>query len=88
MFAQALLQVFLFKLDRIGFLQIAHGFSFLHEIPRQTKPQKTDPLFIWNGLLYISLPQTLQLVLGFLLYRSLTHPVYHKSIQILISKLC
>jgi hypothetical protein len=26
--------------------------------------------------------------LGFLLYRSLTHPVYHKSIQILISKLC
>lgn len=74
MFAQLLLQVFLFNPAKIVFLQTRQGISFLHEIPKQVILQKTRPLFrsISTGLLYMGFLQTAQVVFGFLLYCSVT----------------
>jgi hypothetical protein len=45
LFEQARLQVFLFKLPKIGLPQRMQGVSFLQETPKQVMLQKTCPPF-------------------------------------------
>lgn len=75
-FEQFLLQVFLLRPAMISFPQTMHGVSFLFEILRQTNPQNTLPLLIWQGLRYIGLLHMLHPVFVFLMYVSAIYLLY------------